>query len=208
MEIVQWIYEWMLSWAETPYAAWALFALAFAESSFFPIPPDVLLMALTLNRPEWGMFYALVTTVGSTLGGMFGYAIGWFGGRPLLLRLMGANRVAAIHERFQRYEAWAILIAGFTPIPYKVFTIGAGAFYVNFRVFVLASIVSRGGRFFLVASALQMMGPWMKDLLERYFNVFTVVLVALIVLGFFAVRFQGQYSKKAHPSEVSVNDSK
>lgn len=208
MEALHAIYDWMLSWADTPYAGWALFALAFAESSFFPIPPDVLLMALTLNKPEWGMWYALISTVGSTLGGMFGYAIGWAGGRPLLIRFVGPQRVAMIHDRFQRYEAWAILIAGFTPIPYKVFTIGAGAFYVNFRVFVLASLVSRGGRFFLVAGTLQMMGPWMKNILEQYFNLFTLLFVALIILGFVAVRFQAQRSKRIPSPDAPVNESK
>ncbi|RMH35616.1 MAG: DedA family protein [Nitrospirae bacterium] len=208
MDTLHALYEWMLSWAETPYAGWALFALAFAESSFFPIPPDVLLMALTLNKPEWSMWYALISTVGSTLGGMFGYAIGWAGGRPLLLRFIGPQRVAMIHDRFQRYEAWAILIAGFTPIPYKVFTIGAGAFYVNFRVFVLASLISRGGRFFLVAGTLQVMGPWMKEVLERYFNIFTIFLVAVIVLGFVMVRCYAQRARRISSSNVSVGESK
>jgi len=137
------LYQWMLSWSDSPYAVPALFLLAFAESSFFPLPPDVLLMALTLGNPSWGMYYAAVSMVGSVLGGMFGYLIGWYGGRPILLKFMGQDRVATIHEAFEKYEGWAILIAGFTPIPYKIFTIGAGAFYVNFKVFVLASVISR-----------------------------------------------------------------
>ena len=136
----------------------ALFLLAFAESSVFPIPPDVLLMALTLGNPSWGLYFAAIATAGSVLGGMFGYVIGWWGGKPLLLRLMGQDRVSRVHDTFERYEGWAILIAGLTPVPYKVFTIGAGAFYVNFRVFVVASLLSRGARFFLVAGTLQLIG--------------------------------------------------
>ena len=188
------LYQWMVSWSESPYADPALFVLAFAESSVFPVPPDVLLMALTLGDPKWGLYYAAIATVGSVLGGMFGYLIGWWGGMPILLRLIGHDRVARVHDTFERYEGWAILIAGLTPVPYKVFTIGAGAFYVNFRVFVLASLLSRGARFFLVAGTLQLLGPWVKEVLEQYFNLFTIVLVACMALGFWIVKRQ---TKKA-----------
>lgn len=191
------LYQWVLSWSDSPYAVHALFLLAFAESSFFPIPPDVLLISLTLGQPGLGMYYAAATTMGSVLGGMFGYGIGWMGGRPILNRFVGKERVTTIHNAFQRYEAWAILIAGFTPVPYKLFTIGAGAFYVNFRVFVIASILSRGGRFFLVAGAIQLLGPWIKDLLEQYFNLITIGLVSLVLIGFFAVRYYGQKMKES-----------
>ena len=182
------LYQWMLSWSDSPYAVPALFILAFAESSFFPLPPDVLLMALTLGNPSWGLYYAAVSTVGSVLGGVFGYGIGWWGGRPILIKFMGADRVATIHQAFEKYEGWAILIAGFTPIPYKVFTIGAGAFYVNFKVFVVASLISRGARFFIVAGTLQLFGPWVKELIEKYFNAFSILFVLLVALGFWAVK--------------------
>lgn len=194
------IYDWMLSWSDSPYAVPALFILSFAESSFFPLPPDVLLMALTLGNPSWGMYYAAITTVGSVLGGIFGYAIGWWGGRPLLLRFMGQERVATIHQTFERYEGWAILIAGLTPIPYKVFTIGAGAFYVNFKVFVIASIISRGARFFIVAGTLQLFGPWVKEVIEKYFNLFTILLVGLIAIGFWMVKIHAKKAIKSSPS--------
>ncbi len=184
------LYQWMVSWSESSYADLALFVLAFAESSVFPVPPDVLLLALTMGNPSWGLYYAAITTVGSVLGGAFGYLIGWWGGKPLLLRLVGRDRVSRVHDTFERYEGRAILIAGLTPVPYKVFTIGAGAFYVNFRVFVVASLVSRGARFFLVAGTLQLLGPWVKDVLEHYFNLFTVVLAACVVLGYWIVKRQ------------------
>lgn len=194
------LYDWMLSWSESAYAVPALFILSFAESSFFPLPPDVLLMALTLGNPSWGMYYAAITTAGSVLGGIFGYAIGWWGGRPLLLRIMGKERVAMIHQTFERYEGWAILIAGLTPIPYKVFTIGAGAFYVNFKVFVIASFISRGARFFIVAGTLQLFGPWVKDVIEKYFNLLTILLVVLIAIGFWMVKI---HAKKAMKTSTS-----
>ncbi len=192
MDWAKQLYDWMLSWADSPYGVTALFGLALAESSFFPLPPDVLLIALALGNPENAWWYALVATVGSVLGGAIGYGIGWSGGRPVLKKLMGQERMDLVHQYFQRYEAWAILIAGFTPIPYKIFTIGAGAFFVDFKIFMLASLVSRGGRFFLVAGAIQLFGPWMKDMIEQYFNIFSVVFVVLLILGFWIVKHQGQ----------------
>ncbi len=200
MELVKQLYDWMLSWADSPYGVPALFALAFAESSFFPLPPDVLLIALALGNPANAWWYATVATVGSVLGGALGYGIGWYGGRPVLKKIMGQERVDVVHDYFQRYEAWAILIAGFTPIPYKIFTIGAGAFFVNFKTFMMASIVSRGARFFLVAGAIQLFGPWMKEFIEHYFNIVSIVFIVLIGLGFWIVKHQGQ--KLTHKTSV------
>jgi membrane protein YqaA with SNARE-associated domain len=192
MEWGKQLYNWMLSWSDSPYGVPALFCLAFAESSFFPLPPDVLVIALTLGDPSQAWWYATVATMGSVLGGAFGYGIGWFGGRPLLLKFMGQTRMDLVHQYFQRYEAWAILIAGFTPIPYKIFTIGAGAFYVDFRTFMVASLVSRGARFVLEAGAIQLMGPWVKELIEKYFNLFSIIFVVLLVLGFWLVQHHGK----------------
>ena len=194
------LYDWVLSWSASPYAVLALFILSFAEASFFLLPPDVFLMALTLGNPTWGMYYAAITTAGSVLGGIFGYAIGWWGGRPLLVRFMGQERVATVHQVFERYEGWAILIAGLTPVPYKVFTLGAGAFYVNFKVFVIASLISRGARFFLVAGLLQFFGPWVKEVIEKYFNLFTIILVALIGIGFWVIKVHAKKFMKSSPS--------
>ena len=194
------LYDWVLSWSASPYAGPALFILSFAEASFFLLPPDVLLMALTLGNPTWGLYYAAIATVGSVLGGIFGYAIGWWGGRPLLVRFIGQERVATVHQVFERYEGWAILIAGLTPVPYKVFTLGAGAFYVNFKVFVIASLISRGARFVLVAGTLQFFGPWVKEVIEKYFNLFTIILVALIGIGFWVVKAHAKKFMKPSPS--------
>ena len=192
MDLVKQLYDWMLSWADSPYAILALFGLALAESSFFPLPPDVLVIALALGNPENAWWYATVATIGSVLGGALGYGIGWYGGRPVLKKFMGQERMDLVHQYFQRYEGWAILVAGFTPVPYKIFTIGAGAFYVDFKIFMMASLVSRGARFFLVAGAIQFFGPWMKEIIEKYFNLFSVAFIVLLILGFWVVKYQGQ----------------
>ena len=139
------LYDWVLHWAETPYSLWALFLLAFAEASFFPIPPDVLLIALAVAKPSKSFKYALVCSLGSLLGGCAGYAIGYgfmAGIGQRIVHLYGfADKMAYIGDLYQRYDAWAVGIAGFTPIPYKVFTIAAGMFHIDFGVFALASLV-------------------------------------------------------------------
>lgn len=172
-----------------PMGPWGLFALSFAESSFFPVPPDILLIALALIKPESGLFLALITTLGSVSGAAFGYFIGLKGGRPLLEKFVSHEKIALVHEYFNKYEAWAIGIAGFTPLPYKLFTISAGVFYINFTRFIIASIISRGARFFLVGGTIFVFGPAIRLYLDKYFNLFTIIFVILIVLGFFALRF-------------------
>ena len=188
MGLVRDLYDWVLGWADSAYGMWALFLIAFAESSFFPIPPDVLLMALTLGEPNQGMIFAALATVGSVTGGAFGYAIGRFGGRPVLERLVSKNNINRVHTAFDRYEVWAIAVAGFTPIPYKIFTISAGAFYINFPKFIVVSAISRGARFFLVAGTLQIFGPAMKQFIEEYFNALTILFFVLLIGGFYIVR--------------------
>lgn len=182
------LYQWILSWADSPYGIWALLVISFLESSVFPIPPDVLLIALTLGDPHLGMVFAAVTTIGSLTGGMMGYLIGYVGGRPLLLRWIGDKKVMQIHKLFERYEVWAIAIAGFTPIPYKLFTLSSGAFYINFPKFVLISALSRGARFFLVASIIQAFGPAMNRFIEDYFNLLTILFLLLLGGGFYLVK--------------------
>ena len=152
----------------------------------------MLIIGLTLGNPSFGLWYATVATIGSVLGGALGYAIGLYGGRPIAKKIMGQERMDLVHDYFQKYEAWAILIAGFTPVPYKIFTIGAGAFYVDFKTFMVASVISRGARFFLVAGAIQLVGPWMKEFIESYFNLFSIVFMVLLVLGFWVVRHQSK----------------
>jgi membrane protein YqaA with SNARE-associated domain/acylphosphatase len=175
---------WVEGFAATPYGTWALFVLAFAESSFFPIPPDVLLIALCIGEPEKSLWFALVCSLGSVLGGAAGYGIGLWGGRPLLLRLFGRERVAVVASYFDRYNAWAVGIAGLTPIPYKIFTIAGGAFTIDFRVFLIASIVSRSLRFFAIAGLMWWFGEPIRDFIEEYLGWLTIAFVVLLLGGF------------------------
>jgi membrane protein YqaA with SNARE-associated domain len=181
--------EWVVGWAQSPAASTALFLIAFAESSFFPIPPDLLLIAMALIKPEAAFVLALICSAGSVLGGMLGYFIGWVGGRPLLHKLFSENKISVVKNAFEKYEVWAIAVAGFTPIPYKVFTISAGTFEIPFRPFAAVSAVSRSARFFLVAGAIYFWGDSVKYILEKYFNWFTLIFMALLIGGFLLVKY-------------------
>lgn len=187
------LYDWVRHWAETPYGTWALFILAFCESSFFPIPPDVLLIALAVVLPRKSFRYAAVSALGSVLGAILGYLIGWqFMGRigaPIIAFYGLGPKVAQIQSLYQQYDAWAIGIAGFTPIPYKLFTISAGMFEVNFAVFMIASILSRSARFFLVAGFIFVFGPSIQSFIDRYFNLLAIAFTVLLIGGFVLVKY-------------------
>ena len=183
-------YDWVLSLAAHRHATTALFLLAFAESSFFPIPPDVLLIALALGLPARAFRFATLTTLGSLFGGLAGYAIG-YGlmasiGQWILDLYHLHEQFDRIRELYIRYDVWAVGIAGFTPIPYKVFTLAAGAFEMDPWRFALASLLSRGARFFLVAWLIHHFGVTIKGFIDRYFNLLTVAFTILLV-GFFVV---------------------
>jgi membrane protein YqaA with SNARE-associated domain len=184
------LYDWVLTWAHHRHAPLALFLLAFAESSFFPVPPDVLLIALALGIPARAFRLALITTAGSVLGGLAGYAIGYGFMASVGQWILDVYHFHAQFEKIQNlyleYDIWAIAIAGFTPIPYKVFTIAAGAFDMDVWRFTLASLVSRGARFFLLAWLIHHYGATIKDFINRYFNALTLLFVVLL-LGFFVL---------------------
>lgn len=186
------LYSWVLHWAETPYGTWALFLLAFCESSFFPIPPDVLLIALAVSIPKKSFKYALVCTAGSLIGGCLGYLIGWQFmvsiGEKIIQFYGLTHKMQYIKALYVQYDAWAIGIAGFTPIPYKVFTISAGAFEINFTVFIIASAVSRAARFFLVGGLIYIFGPKIQAFIDKYLNVLAIAFVVLLVAGFAIIK--------------------
>lgn len=193
MRYLRKLYDWVLHWADTRYALPALFLLAFAESSFFPVPPDVLLITLALGIPKKSFRYAFICTAGSVLGGILGYIIGLALidtlGMPILRFYGVLDKYEYIQELYMRYDAWAVGLAGFTPIPYKVFTIAAGAFKIDFPVFVMASIAGRAGRFFLVSALIYFFGAQIKTFIDRYFNLLTITFFILLVIGFLAVKY-------------------
>jgi membrane protein YqaA with SNARE-associated domain len=195
MRFVRKLYDWVLHWAETPYGGPALFLLAFVESSVFPIPPDVLLIALCISLPSRALRFALLASVGSVLGGMLGYAIGW-GAWPLVNSFFfdyipgfTPEVFAKVQSLFAEYDFWVVFTAGFTPIPYKVITIGSGVFKINLIVFFIASLVSRSLRFFLVAWMLKRFGPSMREFIDRYFNLLSIIFVILLVGGFVLLKY-------------------
>jgi membrane protein YqaA with SNARE-associated domain len=178
--------------AASPHPGWWLFALAVAESSFFPIPPDVLLVTLGVARPDLAIWYAVITSVGSVLGGGLGYAIGLYGGRPLLYRFFNQTRINAVERLYDRFNAWATGIAGLTPIPYKVFTIAGGALKIDFKIFMLASLASRSLRFMTEGVLLYFFGEPIKDFLYTQFNWLSIAFVVLLVGGFWLIRHFGK----------------
>ncbi len=181
------LYDWVLHWSDTRFGAWALAAIAFAESSFFPIPPDVLLIALGISKPRRALWYSLLCSLASVVGGCLGYLIGWqlydLVGRPIIEFYHAQEHFEAVRQAFSRNAFFLVSLAGFTPIPYKVFTIAAGFSEINFFVFLLASAASRSARFFIVGALLRLFGTRAKTFIDRYFNLLTLAFFALVALG-------------------------
>jgi membrane protein YqaA with SNARE-associated domain len=202
MKAVRKLYDWVLHWAETPYGPLALALLAFAEASFFPIPPDALLIALILGARTKAFKFALNCTLSSVTGALLGYSIGYF------LWWSGANEFSSlalfffekvpgftqeifysVQSLYDEWNFWIIFTAGFTPIPYKVFTISGGAFTINLPMFIIASIISRAGRFFLVAFLIWKFGDQIKGFIDKYFNWLAIAFTVLLVGGFVAIKY-------------------
>jgi membrane protein YqaA with SNARE-associated domain len=178
------LYDGVLRLSASRHAPAALFAVSFTESSIFPVPPDVMLAPMVLSRPDRAWRYAALCTLASVLGGMLGYAIGFFltGFGQWLLSLIGHPEGTAVFSAwFDRYGLWVILIKGLTPIPYKMVTIAAGIAHFSFATFIIASVITRGARFFLVAYVVKRFGPSMLPVIEKRLSLFAGVAIAAIV---------------------------
>lgn len=191
----------MLHWAGSPYAPLALFIFAFWESSFFPIPPDPLLIAMAIATPELALLFALIATVASVSGALLGYWIGKRGGRPIVIRLFKEEKVRVAERLYQRYDVWAVGAAAFTPIPFKVFTITGGVARLNLKRFVVACTAGRGGRFFAVGILVFLFGSSIERAIDEYFEIFTIAFLVLLVAGFFAAKYIGSYLARRDAEE-------
>ncbi|MEX6724435.1 YqaA family protein [Parapedomonas caeni] len=187
------LYDWTMRVAEHPRAMWGLGAISFAESSFFPIPPDVVVVPMVLARREQAWLIATVCTLTSVAGGLFGYAIGYYLMETLgawLVQLYGMQAKAhQFEESYAEWGLWVILIKGLTPIPYKLVTIVSGAAHFALLPFVVASLITRGARFFLIAALLRAYGEPIRDFIERRLTLVTTMFLVALVGGFAVLRY-------------------
>ena len=187
------LYNWTISWAKTDRARWALFGVSFADSSFFPIPPDVLLIPMVVANVKRWFVNALICLCGSLSGALLGYFIGWglyeSVGRPIVDFYNLQTQVEVIGQRFAANGFWTVFVAAFTPIPFKVITISAGLFKLPLALLMLASLLGRGGRFFIVAGALRIFGRKIAETIEKYFDWFSIIFAALLIGGFIVVKY-------------------
>ncbi len=187
------LYDWVLHWAQTPAAEKALFSIAFIESSVFPIPPDVLLIAMVLSTREKWLRYASICLAGSVLGGLFGYFLGWGVWQvvhPFFFQYVFSEATfEKVRGLYARYDFWVVFTAAFTPIPYKVFTIAGGVCRINLTAFIAASLLGRAGRFFFVSGLLRIFGERVHAFIDKYFNWLTYLFLAALIGGFLAIKY-------------------
>lgn len=187
------VYDWTIGWSRTRKAPYALFTIAFAESSFFPVPPDALLIPMVVARQKRWFALALICTMGSVLGALLGYLVGWVlwesVGQPIVAFYSLEHAMDLVREKYSENGFLAILTAAFTPIPYKVFTISAGLCKIPVYTLVVASVIGRAGRFFLVAGLLRIFGERISRYIEKYFDILSLVFLALLIAGFLAVKY-------------------
>lgn len=191
MKIFGKLYDMTLRWAAHPKAPWYLGGLSFAESSFFPIPPDVMLAPMVLAKRHKAWWFATITTVTSVLGGIAGYLIGWLAFdliEPWVMQAGYGDKLALSQQWFEEWGVWVVFIAGFAPIPYKLFTISAGVLAMSFIPFVIASFIGRGARFFLVAGIIKIGGEKMETALRKYVDILGWVVIIGVVIAYFLLR--------------------
>ncbi len=192
MKIFRNLYDWTLDKASKKRASWFLSIISFAESSFFPIPPDIILIPMVLAKRTKAFFYAFICTLSSVFGGVFGYFIGL-----LLFNSIGLivinfyhleEQITQFKNYYNSYGAWIVIIAGFTPFPFKVITIASGLFQLNFIIFILCSLLSRGSRFYLISILLYFFGDKIKLFIDKYFNFLTILFFILLVGGILIIK--------------------
>lgn len=187
------LYDWVMNLAAHRHALWALMGVSFVESSVFPVPPDVMLVPMVLAERAKAWFYAAMTTLSSVAGGAAGYAIGYFlfelAGRPILEFYGMTTEFQRFAAGYNEYGAWIVLFAGVTPFPYKVITIASGATQLNFLIFMLASLVARGLRFYLVSALLYWFGPPIREFIERRLGLITLTFFILLFGGFAVIKY-------------------
>ena len=202
---MQWLknlYNWVLSWSNSRWGAFALFFLAFIESSFFPIPPDVLLIALCLGSRSKSIYYVIVCSLGSALGGIFGYSIGyflWWNSAQEFSQFanfffntipgFSAEIFFDIKQKYEEWNFWVIFVSGFTPIPFKVFTVSAGAFNINFNLFLIASLIARSARFLIIGGLIWRFGEPIRSFIDKYFNILAFLFSFLLMGSFFIIKY-------------------
>ena len=201
LHVHRFLYDWVLSWAHSPFGERALFVLALAESSFFPVPPDVLLIALVLGKRETWLRLAILCSIASVIGGLAGYAIGhflWYSGDSYSsIALFFFNNIPgftiesfnAVSKLYDVYSFWIVFTAGFTPIPYKIITITAGVANINVSIFIVTSVISRSLRFFLVAWLIFKFGESINAFINKWFNVLSIAFVVLLIGGFYVLKY-------------------
>ncbi len=191
--MIRWLYDRTLSLSAHPRAIWALAIVAFVESSVFPIPPDILMIPMILARPSRAWIIALVATIASVVGGLFGYFIGaaLFDtlGQPIFDFYGNTEAVESFNQRFNDYGVWAVLIAGVTPFPYKVITIMSGWTGLSLPVFIVSSVIARGLRFFVLAGLLWKFGPPIRMFIEKYLSLLFTLFIVLLLGGFYVLRY-------------------
>lgn len=191
--LLQRCYTWMMEKANHPHAIWYLSFVSFIESSFFPLPPDPLLVAMTLQNVRKAWWYGFVCTVSSVVGGFLGYYIGYslfdLIGQSILQTYHLTDSFEAFRGTLNQWAFWAISIKGLTPIPYKVVTIAAGATHIDLWTFTIASFIARGVRFLYVAAALRYFGDHIRNLLDKHLTLITIVMLGVLVLGFFMLKW-------------------
>ncbi len=190
---LQWLYNWVLSWAHSRFGTVALAGISFAESSFFPIPPDVLQIALSMERPKRSFYYALVSSLASVAGAVLGWYIGlalWDVLGPYFVpSLISEENMGKVSAFFDEWGFLALFAAAFTPLPFKAFTITSGLVNMPLLVVICASLIGRSSRFFIVGTLFFFFGPTIKQWIDKYFGLLTFIFLALLILGFYSLKF-------------------